>query len=164
MSELMHIFACRLFIIQRMGCIIIFLLGALVACGPAKESWSMFIIKTSPCALTVPTKCAALNCTTTISTCLRPTEESSHPSTQAVWHRHLQRFSLQDVFGHADFFAAHLKLKLIRERVKRKEPGLSRYFKLRRRLSVSISSMREKARACAQDMFNKSSRRVSFAS
>ncbi len=138
----------RLFIIQRMSCIIIFLLGALVACGPAKESWSMFIIKTSPCALTVPTKCAALNCTTTISTCLRPTEESSHPSTQAVWHRHLQRFSLQDVVGHADFFAAHLKL--IRERVKRKEQGLSRYFKLRRRFSVSISSMREKARACAQ--------------
>lgn len=45
MSELMHMFACRILIIQKMRCIIIFLLGALVACGPAKESWSMFIIK-----------------------------------------------------------------------------------------------------------------------
>lgn len=75
----------------------LFLVSALS--GLASESWSMFIIKTSPCALTVPTKCAALNCTTTISTCLRVTEDSSHAlrsSAQTLWHRQPQRLCRQD--------------------------------------------------------------------
>lgn len=128
----MYMFVFSILIIQKISCIINFLHSALAACGPAKESWSMFIIKTSPCALTVPTKCAALNCTTTISTCSRTTEESSHPlrsSTQTFWHRYLQWVGSQDtvfhyrtfVFGTADFFAAHLKPKLIREDLKEGE-------------------------------------------